>query len=352
MITATDLWKKKAVLWHILGWLILITYEVSFIIALNVGLTLDRAICSYSLAIGLFYFHAHWVLTRENRYWLFLFIPLEIVGYYAIQTLFLYLGVDTENEGRYNFNILLIKHSYRALFFIMLSTVYWIFINALRKHQQIAKLEQERIENEQKQGDLRIKLMKSQNAKLRTQIEPHFIFNTMNFIYDAVEGVSEKAGETILLLSDMMRYALQRTDDDYEVPLQMELEHIQKLIRINNIRTNGKLNIDLQIDLGNYRIEELRTLPLLFITFVENMYKHGDLTDQQAPGVIYVIAKHNEFVFKTWNKKRAHMPLRGTSVGISNARDRLQNFYNEQFSLSIKNGAHDYLVDLTIKNHI
>lgn len=347
MIFATDfLRKRKVVLWHIVGWFILIAYEVSFIVALKVGLTLGRALCSYSLAIALFYFHAHWVLIRKNKYWLFFLIPIEIIAYYTIQTLFLYLGVDTENSGRYNFDTLLIKHSYRALFFIMLSTVYWIFINALQKHRQVAKLEQERAENEQKQAELKMKLIKSQNAKLRTQIEPHFIFNTMNFIYDAVEGVSEKAGEAVLLLSEIMRYTLQKTDDDHEVPLQMELENIRNLIRINHIRTNGKLNITLEINLVDYDLNELKILPLLFTTFVENMYKHGDLTDHQAPGIVYVIAEHGELVFKTWNKKRTHMPVQGTFVGISNARERLQSFYNDRFSLSIENRVHDFLIEL------
>ncbi|MDM8177897.1 hypothetical protein FKG96_01810 [Olivibacter sp. LS-1] len=351
MIFATDfLRKRKVVLWHIVGWFILIAYEVSFVIAFGAKVTPFVVVFAYILAIALFYFHAHWALTRKNRQWLLLLIPLEVLIYYETIMFLDYLKLfDYENRPSFSEKSLIIKHSYRALFFIMLSTVYWIFINALQKHRQVAKLEQERAENEQKQAELKMKLIKSQNAKLRTQIEPHFIFNTMNFIYDAVEGVSEKAGEAVLLLSEIMRYTLQKTDDDHEVPLQMELENIRNLIRINHIRTNGKLNITLEINLVDYDLNELKILPLLFTTFVENMYKHGDLTDHQAPGIVYVIAEHGELVFKTWNKKRTHMPVQGTFVGISNARERLQSFYNDRFSLSIENRVHDFLIELKIR---
>lgn len=340
---------KKMLPWHFLGWLVLITYEISFLVALDIGVTPLGLFLSYSLAIALFYIHGDVVMNVTPRKWIVVLVPLEILAYFAIQLLFGYFKVYEGSHTPSSFETLVIKYSYRALYFIMLGSVYWIFMNALRNRDRLLQLEKQRITGERIKTELEVKLVKSQNAKLRSQIEPHFIFNTMNFIYDSVESVSEKAGETILLLSEMMHYAMQKTDDDHEVPLQIELENIKNLIRINNIRTNNRLHIKLETTFETKEVERLKILPLLFITFVENMYKHGDLTDPHAPGIIYIAAKKGELRFKTWNKKRLYKTPFTSSLGVTNARERLKNFYNEKrFNLSIYDNAEGYSVELRI----
>ncbi|QNL51098.1 histidine kinase [Olivibacter sp. SDN3] len=345
---AIDLKKKKILPWHVLGWLILITYEITFLIALKVEMTALGLFVSYCLIITLFYFHAYVVMPVKNSYWLLLFIPLEIVGFSLIDICFEYLDFyATPNQRPSSLKTSLIKYTYRALYFITFSTVYWLFMNTLHKRNHLIKLDRKRLADERKQAELEMKLVKSQNAKLRAQIEPHFVFNTMNFIYDSVEGVSEKAGETVLLLSEMMQYALQNTDDNYEVPLQIELENINKLIRINNIRTNNRLYVKLKTTLN--KDEHVKTLPLLFITFVENMYKHGDLTDEKYPGIIYIATANGNLLFSTWNKKRLSKPFQSNSMGIMNAKERLINFYgNERFRLSANEDVEAFSVELKI----
>lgn len=351
MALTIDLQNKKMLPWHLLGWFVLIAYEITFLMALEAPRTPLGLFLSYSLCIMLFYFHAYVIMPIKNRYWLILLIPLEIFVFYLIEMSFEHIKLFVADTYKLTpVKTLLIQYTYRGIYFVSFATVYWLFMNALRSRERLLKLEKQRIVDERLQTDLEMKLVRSQNAKLRSQIEPHFIFNTMNFIYDSVESVSEKAGETILLLSEMMHYALQKTDDDYEVPLQVELENIRNLIRINNIRTNNRLHVKLETDLDNEDDSVLKTLPLLFITFVENMYKHGDLTNEQVPGIIYVSAKNGELLFTTWNKKRQLKALPGNSMGIANAKERLLNFYNEkQFSLSVNDNAEGYSVELKIE---
>jgi len=339
---------------HLLAWLVFIIYEVSFIIALKSSFKIHELLAFYVLNICLFYFNAHFVLMRVNQkrryYSLIAFIPLELACYIIIgismQLCFQYLNGE-KNPFEIN-SILLIKYSWRGLYFLLFSGAYWLTLYTVEKNKRISQLELMQLTSEKKETDLQVKLTKTHNDYLRSQIDPHLLFNTLNFIYNSIEEVSEEASESVLLLAEIMHYILNKTEDDEKADLYMEVEQVKKLIRLNQIRFKRNLNLNFTTNIEI--TTQKRILPLLFITFVENMFKHGDLTSPQYPGEVLINVDNDLLNFRTKNKKRAEAKSLGHQIGIENAKSRLENTYaGELYTLTISNHPDYFTVDLLVK---
>lgn len=182
---------------------------------------------------------------------------------------------------------------------------------------------------------------------LRAQINPHFLFNTLNSVYSLIEDKNKTAASIVLSLSDMMRYALYESAAP-KVEIAKELSFIQNYIEIQSIRHRRRLDVHVAISqvLGPQYIP-----PLLLINFVENAVKHGiDKLLKQA--WIRVQAYRDEqgaFCFSVINSK----PFRPKEkicegIGIQNTRRRLHILYPNAHSLQIKHTNTQYEIMLRI----
>ena len=116
---------------------------------------------------------------------------------------------------------------------------------------------------------------------LKAQINPHFLHNTLNFLYAKSLPYSAELSEGILTLSDIMRYALnQGNQKDGKAPLKDEIEHVQNVIKISQLRFSNQLKVNFEIE-GN--VEGRMIIPFVLITLVENAFKHGDLKNPDYP---------------------------------------------------------------------
>jgi two-component system, LytTR family, sensor kinase len=124
-----------------------------------------------------------------------------------------------------------------------------------------------------RQKDLEIQSRQSELSFLRSQINPHFLFNSLNNIYALVYQGSGQALTAIAGLSDLLRYMLYDTTE--KVPLEKELDYILKYIELQKLRFDHPIRVDVLVE-GN--VSEVNIAPLLFIPFVENAFKHGDFS--------------------------------------------------------------------------
>lgn len=182
---------------------------------------------------------------------------------------------------------------------------------------------------------------------LRSQINPHFLFNTLNSVYSLIEDKDKTAASIILSLSHMMRYALYDSATT-EVEIDKELAFIQNYIEIQSIRHRRRLDVDLSIShqLGSQRIP-----PLLLINFIENAIKHG-IDKLLKKAWIRIRAYRDEsgaFCFLVANSKLSQ-PNQVTSegIGIRNTRRRLNILYPNAHSLQISHTETQYEVILRI----
>lgn len=227
----------------------------------------------------------------------------------------------------------------RGIYFLLLSFAYWFARNAIQLERQQRRQEEQLRLTEKS-------LLEAEVAFLKSQINPHFLFNALNFLYAQVYPLSEDAAKGILLLSTIMRYALKDTGENGKVMLQDEVHHLQNYIAINQLRFHNRLQIRFEVE-GHTHF--LMILPLVLITFVENCFKHGELSDPTAPLRIQLRITDNQLYFHTHNRKRHGPKEKTTGIGLANTRKRLDVVYPGRYHLVVDNAPDTYTCTLTIE---
>jgi LytS/YehU family sensor histidine kinase len=187
-------------------------------------------------------------------------------------------------------------------------------------------------------------LLEANLTFLKNQINPHFLFNSLNFLYAQVYPHSANAAKGILLLSDTMRYALLE-DSNGKVMLEQEVKHLRNYIELNQLRFNNKLQVEFSVE-GSTHF--LLILPLVLITFVENCFKHGELADAAHPLIIRLVVVQNQLTFLTHNKKRHGPKEKSTGIGLTNTRKRLALIYPDRHTLTTTDEPDYYTCQLTL----
>jgi two-component system, LytTR family, sensor kinase len=184
---------------------------------------------------------------------------------------------------------------------------------------------------------------------LRSQINPHFLFNTLNMIYDNVRKVSGGVGDTIIQFADMMRYATSKTMQQDEVGLKEELQFVDDFLDIQKKRFKDALLIDYTKE-GN--VQSQRIVPMVLFTFVENAIKHGQNDDPEFPLFIRMSLIKERFTFTVHNRK--HIKPHGfdsgdTGISLVSLRKRLDAVYkNGGYSLTVDNLEEEFIVNFIV----
>jgi hypothetical protein len=338
----------KGILLHSLIWLGFFSYEqFVFFLTESTRQAFQLVGPTYLLNVVLFYANSSLLLPKlyiQHRYWLWYYglAVLILLATYALLRCEIYLhlapslGIPTIGPV-YSYRDFWMLAFYRGTFFQFASMGYWFTSNALRVEQQKRAQEQQ----------LRVaerSLMEANLAFLKNQINPHFLFNSLNFLYAQVYPHSESAAKGILLLAETMRYAL--LDGHHgKVMLTQEVKHLHNYIAINQLRFNNQLQVDFKVA-GN--IQFLMIIPLVLITFVENCFKHGELADSTCPLVIRLSVVHDQLTFMVHNKKRHGPKEKSTGIGLANTRCRLDIVYEGRYSLVTDDEPDNYTCTLNI----
>lgn len=183
-------------------------------------------------------------------------------------------------------------------------------------------------------------------AFLRSQINPHFLFNTLNSVYSLALTKSNAAPTAIVMLSDMMRYILSETHYEY-VLLDKEINYIDSYIELQKIRLQKTVKIDYFCQIIS---EEKKIAPLLLIPFVENAFKHGVNPEKNSYISIKIVCIGNYLQLTVFNNKVAPATNSGSTsgVGIKNARQRLQMLYAGNHTLEISENQNYFKIHLSI----
>ncbi len=203
-----------------------------------------------------------------------------------------------------------------------------------QKQQQFDQQENQRLNDAINQAEL---------ASLKKQISPHFFYNTLNFFYAQSVQYSENLSRGIMLLSEIMRYAIKDDDEEGKVHLGKEVAQIKNYVELNQLRFDNQLCVQFDIN-GN--LEYRRIVPLILLTFVENAFKFGDLMDPNHPLSIEISVKENHLTFKTYNKKCSEAKKQSGGIGLSNTRRRLLLAYPNRHKLTTSDEGDFFSVTL------
>ncbi|BAV08662.1 Histidine kinase [Filimonas lacunae] len=180
---------------------------------------------------------------------------------------------------------------------------------------------------------------------LKAQINPHFLFNTLNNIYALTIKTSPEAADSILKLAKIMRYITNEAHRDY-VPLQNELECIADFIAIQQLRLGAKTQVAFTINgqAGSHLIA-----PLIMMTYIENAFKYG--ISKQEASIIQIEISIEKDVITLLCRNRAFInihPEESTGIGIANTQKRLTHLYNGKHTIAISNQEGYFTVNLTL----
>ncbi|WP_084647977.1 sensor histidine kinase [Flaviramulus basaltis] len=186
----------------------------------------------------------------------------------------------------------------------------------------------------------------SELSFLKAQLNPHFLFNSLNSIYSLANKQSKETTNAIVILSDLMRYMIYEANREL-VPLQKEIDYIKNYISLQLLRLKDSSGVKINIHGNlNYNIE-----PLLLISFIENAFKYG--TDFKGnTSIIIKITIQNEllnlYVYNIVSSQQS-TKSENSGIGLENIKNRLQLLYNNNHTLNIKNQKQSYEVNLTLK---
>jgi sensor histidine kinase YesM len=328
---------------HVISWLFFICYEL--------GLTYYSAgrldpvyiyVAYYAVNILFFYIHIRILnftfSTQKPRYFKgTVFFLLLFICCVLIKFILIYFLENPQHAIKYVLEHLkptIANTVIRIIFFTLLATFYWLASHITYYRKQ--SLEAERLEliMRQEKSEALVRLSQTQNAYLQQQINPHMLFNSLNFIYNSVHKCSEEAAQSVLLLTDIMRFSLEGAGADGKAPLADEIEQINNLIEINRQRFDEELFLHTHVQ-GS--IEKFRILPLVLFTLTENIFKHGNLINRQYPAMLVIhVGETGELRYyaKNWKKSKSSFQ-RNSSLGIQNIRTRMDFAYPGKYDLTL-----------------
>ncbi len=189
-------------------------------------------------------------------------------------------------------------------------------------------------QKEREAAELRGEKLEAELKFLRSQINPHFLFNALNNIYALMMAQSQRAPEMLLKLSAILRYMLYDCKAE-RVPLSKEIAYLRHLVDLYQLKDSRGLNIELDLDESR---PHLYIAPLLLVPFVENAFKHSHIEDRQSGWIcIRLHTGDNHLVFEVSNSipQTAHAKDEVGGIGLSNVRRQLELVYPEQHVLDI-----------------
>lgn len=201
---------------------------------------------------------------------------------------------------------------------------------------------------EKRRKDTESKQLETELSLLKNQISPHFFFNTLNTIYALTQTNPEKAGESVLQLSKMMRFLLYESENTPAVSIRKEVELMETYLSLMRDRLTDNVEIKFEVELEN---EQFKVPALLCIPLIENAFKHGVSTSK--PSFIHISIKEKDQLLKARISNSIHPTnneLEKGGIGLTNVKRRLELMCErEDYSLDISDDGATYNLELTLK---
>ena len=328
---------KLEPLLHVLFWCLVLLYPYIRLLSLEGGYSMGLLHELVSLFFNMIpvYMMYLWFFSVENKK---KFAPFILLFFIGISYLEFYI------DGYFHSGV---NHNYWAgmLTNVIRYTSITILFFAVYSLKQLYL----------KQQELDVAKMKNQEAELRVlkgQLNPHFLFNTLNTIYSSALEKDDKTPDLILKLSDSFRYILTEGQKN-QVPLKKEIRHIKDYINLQEERLSSKILVNWSEDIDDY---EQKIPPLLFISLVENAFKYSSMLKGEGHLILLKIQAiegevtfYVENPFKENTENELDTAWKESGIGLENTKKRLQLLYPNRHRMEIDKKGKTFKVLLTIE---
>lgn len=339
----TYFYRHRVFLLHFFFWWVYLSFFFYQISARGRDLEWDQAIIRTAVHVAFnmlvaylnyFIFLPRFLERKKiRRYLLEFFIPFAIIMFFRVHLQrYLVDGYAYEVEYFYS-KIYIVQITATTLFVV-------IFVGLLRFAKDWFDLEAKKkeVENEKLTAELNF---------LKAQINPHFLFNTLNNLYYLAYTKSDNTTEVIAKLSQMMRYMIYESNHP-KVLLSREIEYMENYISLERLRLNNQIPIRFTVE-GN--VGAIKIAPLILITFLENAFKHGVSGNNPDAWVnLSLWLDGKECVFRVENSKPQTLTsgTEKSGIGLQNVKRRLELSYPGQHQLTMNDSAEKYTVELKL----
>lgn len=329
-------------LWHLLYWVISLVFLVYFLGYQTVGirLTLWFILTLSPVVILTTYFFTEFLIPRflvRNRIFKFsLYAVYTVIASVYLELVMLVVififGAELNIQAA-NFN---------ASFLVVGTYIPVVVGIAVKLYRTWQRSEEKNLRQLQQKTEQELQLLKS-------QIHPHFLFNTLNNLYALIQEKSEKAGDVVLQLSDLLSFILYDCKAD-RIPLMSEVKQIRNYIALEKLRYGNRVDANIRI---HESVGQIDILPLILLPLVENCFKHGVKPTLSRTEIVIDISIQNLFLL-ICVKNSIPGKVSGNDpggLGLSNLRSRLQLAYADRYELKIDRSSSFFTVMLKIPVH-
>jgi sensor histidine kinase YesM len=299
-------------------------FFVSLLMPVTIGTTYFLNYCLVPFYLmreryGLFFLYAVYTLLGS------LFFEMLI----AMLTFIVMAGSQTQNMSPPSFDLVFLLTS--LLMVVFLGVAVKMVLHWRQSKEDYQKLMREKVETELK--------------FLKTQLNPHFLFNTLNNLYYLSTEKSERTPEAILALSEILDYVLNSSKSVF-VPLKKELQQVNNYISLELLRYDDRVLVEKNFsgDLEKHRIG-----PMILITLIENAFKHG-VMPTSAKSWIKIDVKEEKESLVILIKNSSHKSANGNRIGLSNLQNQLEHLYKEKHSFHVIKSEDEFSVSLILKH--
>lgn len=344
------IFSKSRVLNHGFFWLgIFVFYSLSVADRDLFQQFFETTLLRMPLLMAAAYLLNYWQVPRylqQKKYWLFglslLITTVLLTLIYRVIGVF-YLDRYCADDLPY---LVLADFPYHMLSFHFPALIMYFYKSNTQHYQE--KLDLDELQKQKVTTELKY---------LKAQLNPHFLFNTLNNLYSFVINNSPKAGDMVLQISEILDYTLYKSQNS-TVLLSEELKTIENYIALQAIRFGNKLTVEFNQELQKSSVS---ICPLLLLSIVENAFKHGATPSISSPKItIYIKQNEDSLIFKVWNSK-AEQTLKANDeisqqesvdeaerIGLINVKRQLNLVYPDNHTLHIDNTEHYFNLELTL----
>lgn len=325
-----------AVFWLVFYFFLVIVSQDAYPLGISMLLNIIRIIF-YALAVYINLLFLFPTFLMKQQYWQYVaLLLLSMVIIAPMEGIAMYFCIPHDHISSFAFLTNNFNSIFILTFFVASSSSIYKIINDWFTHQR-------------EKADLQNQSLKSELKYLKSQVNPHFLFNTLNSLYALTLKKSDLAPEIVLRLSEMMRYMLYECNERV-VPLEKEINYIENYLELEKIRHGNKFEIKF---IQNGINDHLKIAPLMFMPFIENSFKHGLHSQPDAAFVnINLDISEDKVILQVDNSNPPVMPMskkrKSGGVGLANVKRRLNLIYPSQHSLNIEKTPNSFHVNLEI----
>lgn len=348
-VNFTKRWPKslgylKTILLHLIFWTTYAFYESLVAHFAGLAFKLDTILISFSINAMVFYgtWNSYKYIKANFSHAATIFLlTLGFTCLSVITSTALKICIDAFINHQqivfYATKIRIASLVMRSFYFAVMGLTYGFARQAIQKEKEAAIHHLERMEMIEKQQIAEKKSLTTNLNLIKSQINPHFVFNTLGLLHSETYKILPDVGKSIILLSNIMRYALTKNVDGYST-LESEINYIKDFIKIHEARNKSfYLKTAFTDNVVSYQV-----ISMILITLVENVFKHGILNQYEKEAVLRIHLIDGKLHYYSLNYKNTLRKIESNGIGLNYVRERLMEEYNQQFELLINETADTY----------